>query len=61
MQKALPKLPVVFRDTPAGITTQQGDLTYAEYADSGSIGLPGSGAPLDDDKPAQETPKGEIF
>ncbi len=61
MQKTLPKLPVILREVPPGITTHHGDLTYAEYVDSGGAVLPGSGSQHEDDKPQQETTKGEIF
>lgn len=62
MQKALPKLPVVLREVPGGITTHHGDLTYAEYVESGGVGALGGGGARDEDKPAtQETSKGEIF
>ncbi len=63
MQKTLPKLPVVQREVPAGITTLNGDLTYSEYVESGgAVGSLGNGGPDEEKTPAQqETSKGEIF
>jgi penicillin-binding protein 1A len=62
MQKALPKLPVTLREAPAGITTHNGDLTYAEYVESGGVGSIGTSPPREEEKPAaQEATKGEIF
>ena len=74
MQKTLPKLPAVVREMPAGITTQNGDLIYSEYAEGGSVSSLGVGGGHADDKPSPQEPakepakettkeatKGEIF
>ena len=63
MQKALPSLPVVERELPSGVVSQNGDFMYGEYSEA-SVGSVGVGAPGNgENKPAlpEETPKSEIF
>jgi penicillin-binding protein 1A len=53
MAKALPALPVVEREVPAGVTTHSGDFMYSEYVEGGSVNsLGGQGG---EDKPAGTT------
>lgn len=63
MQKALPSLPVVEREMPAGVVAHNGDFMYGEYAEA-AVGSVGVGQPVNgESKPAlpEEMPKSEIF
>jgi penicillin-binding protein 1A len=63
MQKALPSLPVVERELPSGVVSQNGDFMYGEYSEA-AVGSVGVGPPgIGESKPAlpEETPKSEIF
>lgn len=50
MAKALPSLPVVEHEVPAGVTTHNGDLIYSEYIDTGSVNALGAGPNGTEDK-----------
>ena len=59
MQKALPSLPSVERETPSGITTAGGDYVYTEYSESGGIGSLGLTPPSESKPPTEKTEEGQ--
>lgn len=58
MQKALATMPMMNRETPAGITAVGNDFTYSEYIESGGVSSIGV-TPSGESKPASENSEGK--
>ena len=59
MQKALPGIATVERETPSGITTAGGDYIYSENTDTGGVGSLGITPPSESKPPAEKTEEGQ--
>jgi penicillin-binding protein 1A len=59
MQKALPGIATVERETPSGITTAGGDYIYSENSDTGGVGSLGISPPSESKPPPEKTEEGQ--
>ncbi|MEY3570963.1 MAG: hypothetical protein RIQ85_1083, partial [Pseudomonadota bacterium] len=59
MQKALPGIATVERETPTGITITGGDYIYSENSDTGGVGSLGISPPSESKPPPEKTEEGQ--
>jgi penicillin-binding protein 1A len=59
MQKALPGIATVERETPTGITITGGDYVYSENSDTGGVGSLGISPPSESKPPPEKTEEGQ--